>query len=232
MPCVMELTGGPDGPPAKTGYSAVDNSAGMMGALGLLAKLLEGVGGQIDIAMYDVMLSQLNYLASAWLNFGVKPRRYANSAHPYIVPAQVFPTADGWLTLFITHDDFWRKFSHEIGRPEWVIDPRFATMEGRRANRDMVISAISEALAAASATEWAERLTPSGVVAAEVGSLETALASAQTRARQMVVEIPTSSGPIRSVGNPVKASGQDQTFAPPPLLGEHNHLLTRAATPT
>ena len=34
---VMALTGEPDGPPIKTGYSAVDNSAGMMGALGLVA---------------------------------------------------------------------------------------------------------------------------------------------------------------------------------------------------
>ena len=45
---VMAITGEPGGPPAKTGYSAVDNSAGMMGALGLVAKVLEGKGGQID----------------------------------------------------------------------------------------------------------------------------------------------------------------------------------------
>ncbi|MFX5180197.1 CoA transferase, partial [Acinetobacter baumannii] len=40
MTGVMELTGEPDSPPTKTGYSAVDNSAGMMGALGLVAKLV------------------------------------------------------------------------------------------------------------------------------------------------------------------------------------------------
>src|SRR3972149_1225784 len=54
---VMAITGEPGGAPAKTGYSAVDNSAGMMGALGLLAKVLEGEGGQIDLSMHDVMLS-------------------------------------------------------------------------------------------------------------------------------------------------------------------------------
>ena len=73
--------------------------------------------------MYDVMLSQLNYLAGAWLNAGELPERFANSSHPYIVPAQIFPTADGWLTLFITHDQFWQKFCHEIGKDEWVSDP-------------------------------------------------------------------------------------------------------------
>lgn len=60
MTGVMALTGTPDGPPVKTGYSAVDNSAGIMAAVGLLAKIVEGKGGQIDVAMYDVMLSQLN----------------------------------------------------------------------------------------------------------------------------------------------------------------------------
>ena len=87
---VMAITGEPDAPPAKTGYSAVDNSAGIMAALGLLAKIVEGKGGQIDVSMYDVMLSQLNYLAGACLNAGEPARRHANSAHPYIVPAQLF----------------------------------------------------------------------------------------------------------------------------------------------
>ena len=225
MTGVMQLTGEPDAPPTKTGYSAVDNSAGMMGALGLLAKLVEGKGGQIDLAMYDVMLSQLNYIAAAWLNSGVKPRRYAHSAHPYMVPAQVFPTHEGWLTLFITHDDFWRRFCLEAGQPQWLEDGRFSTMEARRANRDAVIEAIAGVLQTADASDWMKRLVPLGVVAAEVSTLEHALESEQVRARNMVIEIATPHGAIRSIGNPLKVTGVIETFAPPPLLGEHNGLL-------
>ena len=132
MTGIMYLTGDPSAPPTKAGYSAVDNSAGLVAALGLLAKIVQGEGGQVDVAMYDVMLSQLNYLAGAWLNAGELPERFANSSHPYIVPAQIFPTADGWLTLFITHDQFWQKFCHEIGKDEWVDDPEFAPMANRR----------------------------------------------------------------------------------------------------
>lgn len=229
MTGVMELTGSPESPPTKTGYSAVDNSAGMMGALGLLAKLVERRGGQVDIAMYDVMLSQLNYIASAWLNAGARAQRYAGSAHPYIVPAQVFATSDGWLTLFITHDDFWKRFSQEVGRPDWITDDRFASMAARRANRELVIEAVAAELSRASAQEWMRRLAPIGVVAAEVSSLERALASEQTVARNMVVEIATPDGAIRSVGNPVKVSGMVEEFRSPPLLGEHDDLLRRAA---
>ena len=39
---VMAITGDPEGPPTKAGYSAVDNSAGIMGVVGVLAKIIEG----------------------------------------------------------------------------------------------------------------------------------------------------------------------------------------------
>jgi crotonobetainyl-CoA:carnitine CoA-transferase CaiB-like acyl-CoA transferase len=222
---VMALAGEPGGPPAKTGYSAVDNSAGMMGALALLAKVVEGRGGQVDVAMYDVMLSQLNYLAGAWLNAGERVERLPLSAHPYIVPAQLFATSDGWLTLFITHDDFWRRFCDEVGRPEWRVDARFATMAARRQHREAVVAAVAGLLAGDTTERWVARLAPLGVVIAGVATLEQALGSAQVTARDMVVTIDTPAGPLRAVGNPIKIAGETTAYAPPPLLGEHNERL-------
>lgn len=219
---VMALTGEPGGPPAKTGYSAVDNSAGMMGALALLAKIVEGCGGQVDIAMYDVMLSQLNYLAGAWLNAGERAERLARSAHPYIVPAQLFATADGWLTLFVSHDDFWRRFCDAVGRPEWRTDERFATMAARRRHREAVVAAVAGLLAGDTTEAWVARLAPLGIVVGGVATLEQALASPQAAHRGMVVTIDTPAGPLRAVGNPIKIAGQTTAYAPPPLLGEHD----------
>ncbi len=227
MTGIMEMTGEPDGPPTKAGYSAVDNSAGIMAALGLLAKIIEGKGGQVDVAMYDVILSQLNYVASASLNAGEKARRFAGSAHPYIVPAQVFATRDGWLTLFVSHDDFWRRFCEEIGRPEWLTDERFATMAARSANRTLVVDSVGKVIAERTAAEWVRRLVPLGIVAAAVTSLEEALAGEQTRARGMIVEIALGDGTIRTVGNPIK-TGSTEQHRPPPLLGEHNQILSES----
>lgn len=226
---VMALTGDPSGPPTKTGYSAVDNSAGIMGAVGLLAKLVQGEGGQVDIAMYDVMLSQLNYLAGAWLNAGERAERYPESAHPYIVPAQIFRTADGWLTLFITHDDFWRIFCDEIGRSDWIDDERFATMAARRHNRALVLRSIGEVLATEPTDRWVARLAPLGIVAAGVETLEAALASEQAAARGMVAEIALDEGSLRVVGNPIKFSDAHDEFHAPPLLDEHGSTILAKA---
>lgn len=222
MSGVMALTGEPDAPPTKTGYSAVDNSTGIMAALGLLAKIVEGRGGQVDVAMSDVMLSQLNYLAGASLNAGEAPRRYAQSAHPYMVPAQLFRTADGWLTLFITHDAFWRKFCNEVGRPEWLSDPQFATMEGRRTHREPVLAGIAALLQGASSAHWVDRLAPLGIVVAAVDTLENALAGDLARERDMVVDLPCDTARLRAVGSPIKFSDSTPTYGAPPLLGEHN----------
>ena len=221
---VMMLTGDPSGPPTKAGFSVVDNSTAIMGAFGLVAKLLQGTGGQIDIAMYDVMLSQLNYVAGAWLNAGEPPRRFPNSAHPYIVPAQNFQTQNGWLTLFITHDNFWRLFCNEVGRPQWVTDDRYASMAARSAHRDLLLQEIAAVLLTCTTEDWIARLAPLGVVVAPVETLENALQSEQARSRDLVVELPTASGPLRLVGNPIKISGVNPTYAPPPGLDEHASL--------
>lgn len=226
---VMAITGDPGAPPTKTGYSAVDNSAGIMGAFALAAKLAEGKGGQCDISMFDVMLSQLNYLAGAWLNAGERAQRYPRSAHPYVVPAQIFQTADGWLTLFISHDDFWRRFCTEAGKAEWIADARFATMHARRENREAVIAALEPVLLAGTTASWVARLAPLGVVVAPIETLEQALASPLAAERDMVIGIDTDAGPIRAVGNPVRITGEKVAYSAPPLLGEHSAplLLTK-----
>ena len=225
MTGIMWLTGDPGSPPTKAGYSAVDNSAGLVAALGLLAKIVQGQGGQVDVAMYDVMLSQLNYLAGAVLNAGEALERLANSSHPYIVPAQIFPTADGWLTLFITHDQFWKKFCDEIGRPDWITADGFATMAMRRQNRSVVVAAIEGELRKGSAKSWMDRLAPLGVVVAEIGSLKDALLSDLARQREMVVDIGGGKLDLRAVGSPIKFSDSTTEYREPPLLDQHREQI-------
>ncbi|TDV49816.1 CaiB/BaiF CoA transferase family protein [Actinophytocola oryzae] len=199
---VAALTGDPDGPPTLPGYSSADNSTGLTAALGLLALLVSGRGGQVDVCLRDVMLSQLNYRASAYLNDGVAPRRHAFGAHSYYVPAQLFPTADGYLALFVTHDGFWRSFAAEAG-----VDG-FATMAARVAHRDEVLAAVTTALAADTATGWEARLRPLGVPAAAVRTLPEALAEAP----HMLVR----AGDFTLVGSPIRLTGHTPTYTPPP----------------
>lgn len=230
MTGVMMLTGEPGAPPIRTGYSVVDNTGGMMGAIGLLAKLLEGRGGQVDIALHDVMLSQLNYLASHYLNSGEQPQRLPSGGHSFFVPAQIFETADGHVALFITHDNFWRTFAEEFGRRDWLDDDRFNTMHARSDNRELVVAAVGAELRRHSTKAVVKRLQPLGIVVAGVSTMAEALASDATTARGMIIDIGTPAGPLRLIGNPIKVEGQLERYAPPPSLGEHSDQLGAATS--
>ena len=212
---IATLTGNPDSPPTLPGYSSADNSTGLTAALGLLAQIVSGRGGQIDVSLRDVMLSQLNYRASAYLNDGVEPRRYANGAHSFYVPAQLFPTADGFLALFITHDGFWRLFSAEAGIAG------YPTMAERSAHREEVLAVVSSALANDTAMGWEARLRPLGIPAAAVRSLPEALDATP----EMIV----SAGEYRLVGSSIRVDGYRPDYRPPPTLGEHGEPPTHSS---
>jgi len=218
---VAAMTGEPDGPPTLAGYSAVDNSSGIMAALGLVAKVLEGKGGQVDVALYDVMLSQLNYKAAAHLNGGDAPARHRLGAHSFYVPAQLFETAAGYLALFVTHDEFWRRLCMEIGEAAWADDLRFATMHARFEHRAELLDELGARLREAPAGEWVERLRPLGIAVGEVLGLADALDGELARARDMVVSVDTPDGPLRLVGNPIRCTDEPPELRPPPRLHEH-----------
>ena len=152
------------------------------------------------------MLSQLNYRASAYLNDGVEPQRHPHGAHSYYVPAQLFPTAQGYLALFVTHDGFWKTFAAEAG-----LDG-FATMAERAARRDEVLAAVTEALAGDTAAGWEARLRPLGIPAAAVRTLPEALAEHP----EMVV----TAGDFQLVGSPIRVDGYEPEYRAAPRLGD------------
>ncbi|MEU1982956.1 CoA transferase [Nocardia sp. NPDC019395] len=204
---VAALTGDPAGPPTLPGYSSADNSTGLTAALGLLAQIVSGKGGQIDVSLRDVMLSQLNYHAAAYLDNGVEPQRRPNGAHSYYVPAQLFPTAEGYLALFVTHDGFWKSFAKEAGLTG------FEAMADRVAHRDEVLTLVTDALSTDTAASWESRLRPLGVPAAAVRTLPQALEATP----EMVVR----AGEHRLVASSIRVSGWTPDYRRPPRLGEH-----------
>jgi crotonobetainyl-CoA:carnitine CoA-transferase CaiB-like acyl-CoA transferase len=230
---VAALTGEPDGPPSLVGYSAVDNSAGIMAALGLVSKVLEGEGGQVDVSLFDTLLSQLNYKAAAYLNGGAAPTRAPLGAHAFYVPAQLFPTQSGYLALFVTHDDGWRRLCSALDRPEWADDPRFATMHARFEHREELLADLGECLTAAPATDWEERLRPLGIAAGAVVELADALDGELVRSREMIVSVDTDDGPLRLIANPIRFGDASQRHQPqyrvPPRLHEHDDEVLGSA---
>jgi len=227
----MGLTGDPDAPPTKAGVSIVDFSGGTMSALGLVVALLRvrdsGVGGDVDVSLLDTAVSMLNYLASWNLTRGTAPQRYADSAHPSLVPSQCFETADGHIVVMCMKEKFWQRLAPLLNLEALADDPRYATVGARFDNREELIPILKQRFATRSTAEWLERLR-GDVPCAPVNSIAEALRDDQVLHREMVIEYEHERfGTIRQVGSPLKIDGAKPVYGPASRCGADTRDLLR-----
>ena len=97
----FSLTGEPDAPPARFGLSIVDYMAGLTMAFSLVSGVLSardsGIGRDIDVSLFDTAMFNQSYVAAWALNSDYEPERLDRSAHPVLVPCQLYKTSDGWI---------------------------------------------------------------------------------------------------------------------------------------
>ena len=158
----MSVTGEPDGPPGKCGVSIIDFAGGYVGMVGLMVGLFDaqrtGIGRDVDIALLDTAVSMLSYFAIWTLNREWAPERTRDSAHQVLVPAQNFPTKDGWIVVFCNKDKFWQELVEALEAPEIGADPRFRTFPDRHAHRDVLLPLLKARFATRTTADWLDRL--------------------------------------------------------------------------
>ena len=221
----MSVTGEPDGPPVKCGVSIVDFAGGYASMAALLAGLWDaqrsGIGRDIDISLLDTAVSMLSYFAIWALNRDWEADRVADSGHQSLVPAQNFPTRDGWIVVFCNKEKFWQALIDALGLPEVTRDARFATFRDRLAHKDALLPVLKARFAERTTDEWLARLR-GRVPCAPVNTLAQALADEQVRARGMIVAVEHPEfGRLREVASPVRTDGAVLSPAPAPRLGQH-----------
>jgi crotonobetainyl-CoA:carnitine CoA-transferase CaiB-like acyl-CoA transferase len=223
---LMSVTG-PAGEPSKTGVALVDVISGLYATVAILAALRErdrtGHGQLVEINLLSCELASLANLASAFVNTGVSPHSMGN-AHPSIAPYQTFETADRPLMLGCGNDRQWRALTAVLGRPELAGDPRFARNPDRVAHREVLVPLLSAALAARTAQEWTELLTPAGIPCGPVNDVAQAFELADRLGLDPVVLMAAGTGPDRrevaQVASPLRLSGTPVRYTrPPPRLG-------------
>ncbi len=214
----MSVTGEPDGPPGKCGVSGIDFAGGYAAMVGLMVGLFDaqrtGVGRDIDISLLDTAVSMLSYFAIWTLNRDWIAERTRESAHQTLVPAQNFPTRDGWIVIFCNKDKFWRDLVETLGVPELAEDDRFRTFADRFTNRDVLVSLLHARFTTRTTADWLDRLR-GRVPCAPVNDVRQALADPQVLARDMIVE------------SPVRTEGEIRRPRRAPRLGEHTDPILR-----
>jgi len=227
------LTGDPDGPPVKSGLSLADYVGGMMAALALVAAVLDarrtGQGRDVDVSLYDSALAMHSYRATWYLSAGVAGERTAASGHPSIVPFQFFATADGHLAVACAKEKFYRALVEALGMPELAADPRFASFEARRRNRDALLALLEARLRTHPTEHWVGLLR-GRVPVAPVRAMGSALDRQELAERGMLATYRHAElGEVATVGLPIKMAGYRPTYRPAPLLdGDRAEVLAAA----
>jgi succinate--hydroxymethylglutarate CoA-transferase len=174
----LSLTGEPDGPPTRMGLSIVDLMTGLFAAFALVSGILQaratGTGRDLDVSLFDCALQNLSYLATWYLNEGHVQTREPRSAHPSLVPSQLYRTRDGFIFIMCNKEKFWPILCERVGHPDWADDPRFRTFKDRLDNRTLVTELLDAALSRRTTAEWLDHFAGQ-VPAAPVNDIRAAL---------------------------------------------------------
>jgi crotonobetainyl-CoA:carnitine CoA-transferase CaiB-like acyl-CoA transferase len=136
-----------------------------------------------------------------------------------LTPSQLYKTKDGWIFIMCQKEKFWRILCEALGRPDWIVDPDFATFAARLKNRPRVTAALDEALSAKTTDEWMKEIA-GRVPAAPVYDVAQALDNDFAREQGRIVEFhhPVH-GAIKGIASPVRVSGAALPTEAAPTLG-------------
>lgn len=225
---LMAITGEATGSPMKLGVAIVDVCAGLTAAIAVLgalqARAHTGRGQHCEVSLHDVGLQMLINVASNHLVSGEEAGRYGNS-HPNIVPYRTYPAADGEVAVAVGNDRQFAALAAVLGRPQWASDPRFTRNQDRVRNREAIDNEIATVISSRPRAHWIEKLDQVGIPVGPINSVAEALASSQTNARQMVVDLLLETGlETKGLGLPFQLSDTPSSIRrPPPALGADTH---------
>jgi benzylsuccinate CoA-transferase BbsF subunit len=165
---MSSLTGYKDWPPMHVGLSYGDPTAGLHGAVAVLAALLHrartGEGQYIDLSQEEACIAVLGEGILEQTIAGSQPPRDGNR-DPQMAPHGVFPSAgeQRWVAVAARDDEEWGRLARAVGAAELAADARFATLEARKRSEDELERILSQWTRARSAEEATAILQAAGV---------------------------------------------------------------------
>ncbi len=235
---LMSLTGsGPDDP-QRVGVPIGDLLAGMYGAYGVLAALLErertGRGQVVRTSLLAAIVGVHAFQGTRYTVAGEVGHAQGNH-HPSIAPYGLFRCRDGAVQISVGSEGLWRRFCAGFG-----LDPEaegLASNPERVAHRDRLVELVEVAFAGHDTGDLLPRLAELGIPAGRVRSLDEVYAWEQTRSQGLLVDVDhTTLGPVTLPGPPLRffdpaPDGDRETtrrsHTAPPTLGEHDGPVRR-----
>ncbi|WP_232667122.1 CaiB/BaiF CoA transferase family protein [Pseudonocardia sp. TRM90224] len=203
---LMSITGSAADDPQKVGAPIADLLAGIFGAQGVLAALLErertGRGRVVRTSLLAAVVAVHGFQGTRWTVAGELGTGVGNH-HPAIAPYGLFRCGDGAVQIAAGNDQLWARLCDVLG-----LDPtaaEFATNADRVARQPDLIRIIEDALRPRTSVEVLAALRKAEIPAGEVKSLDAVYSSPQTRSQRLLVDVDHRAlGRIVLPGNPLR----------------------------
>jgi crotonobetainyl-CoA:carnitine CoA-transferase CaiB-like acyl-CoA transferase len=233
---LMSLTGSGPEDPQRVGVPIGDLLAGMYGAYGVVAALLErertGRGQVVRTSLLAAIVGVHAFQGTAWTVAGKVGHAQGNH-HPSIAPYGLFHCQGGSVQLSCGSEGLWRKLCAEFGLdPE---APGMATNGERVGNRQQVIELLERTFADIPPEELLARLAAAGIPAGKVRTIDEVYTWDQTLSQGLLVDVEHQTlGRLQLPGPPLRffAAGPDgetettrREHAAPPVLGSSNEAI-------
>lgn len=144
---IMAITGPDKDTPMKVGPGVGDIVPAITCAFGIVSAILRayktGKGQFVDVGMVDAILAVCERIMHQHSYANALPHPEGNH-HPLLCPFGMFPAKDGFVTIAAHADAHFPILCRLIDRPEFATDPRFITVQDRRANQDVLIATVSD----------------------------------------------------------------------------------------
>lgn len=246
------LSGLPGKPPAGWGWSYMDDTGGLYGAMcaltGLYSRNKTGKGQHIDQSQ---MVSAVPLNGPALLDFTVNGRGSKRAGFPpgnrahwpgtplaanyrgrTVAPHNAYRTSPGgyndWCVIVCETDAEWQRLVALMGTPAWASDARLATVSGRLEHQDELDAGIERWTEGLGKYELTERCQAAGVRAMPVQSAEDRVEhDPQLRHREMYLplEHPTL-GTYKVQNAPFELTATPvYNHAASPMIGQHTQEI-------
>ncbi|MGF6637314.1 CaiB/BaiF CoA transferase family protein [Paraburkholderia sp. MM6662-R1] len=187
-------TGEPDGPPTLPAYPLADGVAAMCGAMSILAAIVNrgkngGIGDEIEISLYEPLLSLLGAMAIDYDQLGVIGMRRGNRS-TWSTPRNTYETSDHrWIAVSAAANSGARRLFNAIGRSDLADRSDLQTNPQRMQKLEECDGAVADWVRQHTQAEGLDVFEKAGVVAGPVYDIEQLFADKHVAARGTLVEL-------------------------------------------
>jgi crotonobetainyl-CoA:carnitine CoA-transferase CaiB-like acyl-CoA transferase len=214
-------------PPYQRGAFG-DHIAGVTTAGGVAAALLArertGHGQRVSTSLLRIGVFVLGWDMNTTLRLGVAARPLTRTTVPNPLISSYRAGDERWFWLLgLQGQRHWPDLVRAVERPEWLADPRFATMAARREHGPELIALLDAIFATRPLVEWGAIFDRAGMWWAPVQSATEVVEDPQAIAAGAFVEVPLADGgTARMVASPVDFSATAWApSGPAPECGQH-----------